>query len=140
MAIIKVRATQDGHYGGYYRIGPVDSDQGYRPGEIFEVDDAPYEVKDEHGRPMPELDETGKPIPVMVGGKQKVNPETGRPMFKIKMASFFSKEWMERVSDDAEVTNDYPPFQQPSQYRIKKVKGQPKPTIVLPTVPVESPI
>lgn len=139
--MIKVRAKQDGTYGGYYRYGPIESDQGTKPGEVFEVDETPYEVKDEHGRPMLELDLDGKKIPIMVGGKQKVDGN-GRPMFKIKMASFFAPDWMERVNDDAEVTFDYPPFQVHPIYREKKKKGlaQSAPVIALPTIPVESPI
>lgn len=138
--MIKVRATQDGHYGGYYRKGPIETDAGRQPGEVFEVDEKPYEVKDEHGRAINELDENGKRIPVMVGGKQKMD-ENGKPVFKVKMASFFTPEWMERVNDDADVTNDYPPFQVPSVYKKKNPKmSSGAATVVMPTIPTESPI
>lgn len=142
MAKIKVRATQDGTYGGYYRHGPIESDQGNIPGEIFEVEDKVYELKDEHDRPIYETDEFGKPIPIMANGKQKVDPATGRQMYKVKTACFFSPVWMERVNDNAEVTYDHPEFQQPAVYRIKRPRGQGPAVVAMPTAPVsaESPI
>jgi len=139
--MIKVRATQDGTYKGYYYKGPIETEKGTFPGEIFEVEEAPYELKDEHGRPLLELDENGKRIPIMVGAKQKVDAN-GKPMFKIKMASFFAPEWMERVNDDADVTHDYPPFEVHPVYRAKKPKNmsQTPVKVVLPEIPMESPI
>lgn len=145
--MIKVRATQDGHYGGYYRKGPIETDRGSEPGEVFEVDEVPHEVLDEQGRPIYEKDENGKPVPVLVDGKQKIDPATKKPIFKIKMKSFFSAQWMERVADNTEVTNDYPPIEEArkhgplSVYLKKKPKNSSPATVVaMPSVPVESPI
>lgn len=143
--MIKVRATKDGVYGGYYRKGPQETNSGTIPGEVFEVDEVPYEVMDEHNRPMPELDIDEKKIPVMAGGKQKMDAN-GRPMFKVRMASFFTTEWMERVPDETEVTNDYPAIEDVrkhgplSFYREKPAKGQKAVSVAVPAVPVESPI
>lgn len=145
MALIKVRAIKDGIYANYYRTGPIELQDGnVRPGEVFEVEDAPYDLKDEQGRPIYELDENGKRIPVIAqGGKQKINASDGKPMFKVKTASFFSAEWMERVNDDAEVTHDYPPFTVLPFYREKKNKNptKPVPVVAMPqAVSTESPI
>lgn len=105
---MKVRATQDGHYGGYYR----------EEGEVFEIDAKPYEVKDEAGRPVIELDDAGKP---------KLGPG-GKP--KIKMATNFSAVWMEEVPEEEDATFDYPPAGILPQYREKKVKkGKAEPSI-----------
>lgn len=147
--MIKVRATQDGHYGGYYRNGPIESDKGTQPGEVFEVDDAVFEVKDEHDRPIYELDADGKKIPILANGKPKLDA-SGRPMFKIKTASLFSQAWMERVGDEEEITNDYPPADNMRKHGPLKVYLKPKikaskfvppgVQVAVPAVPVESPI
>lgn len=138
--MIKVRATRDGHYGGYYRYGPVDSDQGYQPGEIFEVDEKPFPVTDEQGKPVQEMEPTGgidekgnklfKLAWMTENGKVKKDA-SGQPIPNIRMTSYFSPTWMERVSDDEEVTFDYPPFALPSAYKVKKAKGVK--TVSLPT-------
>src|ERR1700683_5069638 len=119
--ILTGRATQDGYYENYYYKGPVTSDEGYFPGEVFQVDATPYAAKDAKGKPILVLDEAGAKIPVLDSkGKQRFD-ETGKPMFKIKMASFFAKEWMERVPDDTELSYpDRPKWQIPEAYRIKK--------------------
>lgn len=126
---MKVRATADGTYGGYYRKGPIVSDDGSFLGEVFEIDDKPYVVLDlDTGKPAFEKDVEGKVI---------VDPKTKKP--KIKMASWFTSSWMEEVSDDVPYTAeidpkfDYPPFQIPVQYREQKlykgpVKKVPQPT------------
>lgn len=120
---MKVRATQDGHYGGYYRYGPRENENGAMiPGEVFEIDAAPFEMKDEHGKPIVEMDEDGKPIPVVVNGKQKM--EEGKPVFRIRMATRFSPAWMVRVPDDVDVTNEEQvgQFGILKEYRVKKPK------------------
>lgn len=137
--MIKVRALRDGHYGGYYRYGPVDSDQGHQPGEIFEVDEKPFPVTDERGKPVQEMEPTGgldekgnrlfKLAWVTEAGKIKKDAN-GQPIPKIRMTSYFSPTWMERVSDDEEVTYDYPAFVPPAAYREKKQKAGK--TITLP--------
>lgn len=109
--MIKVKATKDGIYAGYYRT--VD--------EVFEIDEKPFEVKDEFGRPVPEMDENGKPVHAMKNGKPVIDAN-GKSVFKTRMATWFTTEWMERVGEEADITNDYPPFQMPSVYREKKTK------------------
>jgi hypothetical protein len=138
--MIKVRATKDGTYGGYFRNGPIDSDQGYQPGEVFELDEKPFVIKDTQGNPVQEMEPTGqldanggkimKPVWEMENGKVKKDAN-GRPVPKLKMATWFSSEWMERVGDDTDVTYDYPPFEVPAPYRIKKQKTD-KAVVVLP--------
>ncbi len=129
---MKVRAKEDGTYAGYYRRGPDDS--GF-PGEVFEIDEKPYEVRDpETGKALYELSEEGKPVQLTdEKGKPKFDSK-GKPLFKIRMDTWFSEKWMERVSDDAEVTFDYPPFEIPVMYRMKKQKST-TPT----SMPVHSP-
>lgn len=102
---MKVRATQDGVYAGYYRV----------EGEIFEIDSKSFQVKDQDGKTAYELDDKGN---AKKDQKGNLIP---------RMGSFFSKRWMEQVSEDEMVTNDYPPFQLPTPYRIaKKRQGDPK--------------
>lgn len=109
---MKVRATQDGHYGGYYRLGPHEEADGtITPGDVFEIDATPHALNDEHGRPQLELDLDGKPIPVLdKKGEPKIDSE-GKKIFKIKMATAFSPEWMEPVNEDATIT--YPDQERP---------------------------
>lgn len=111
---MKVRATQDGHYGGYYRIGPIIGDQGSFPGEVFEIDDRLFPISDAEGKPVFELDADGK----------KVVGQYNKP--KVKMGSHFSPVWMEKVPEETEITYDYPPFEIPVQYRVKKKHNAPK--------------
>lgn len=141
--MIRVRATKDGTYAGYVWYGPSESDQGTVPGDIFDIDATPFQVKDERGRPVQEMEPTGQVDAngqktyrlawVMENGKVKKD-EYGQPIPKIKMATFFSLNWMERVPDDAELS--FPdrdiPFKIPEPYRVKK---QTKPTkaIALPS-------
>jgi hypothetical protein len=113
---MKVRATQDGHYGGYYRLGPFENPDGtMAEGEVFEIDAKPYEMKDpETGRPLQEMAQTGeldtqgrpifKPLWIL---DHKGNPKKdshGNLIPKIRMATMFSPEWMEPVNDDATIT------------------------------------
>lgn len=134
---MKVRATQDGTYGGYYRVGP--SEDGQFPGEVFEIDDKPFEIRDPAtGKALLELDENGKPIALMdEKGKQRYDGK-GKPMFRIRMGSWFSAKWMERVGDNIEVTFDYPAFEIPVLYRQKK-KPVGESTGMPTTMPIHSP-
>lgn len=131
---MKVRATQDGTYAGYYRMGPTE-DGAFR-GEVFEIDEKPFEVRDpETGKALPELDEDGHRIKLLdEKGKQRYDSK-GNALFKIRMASWFSPSWMEKVDDSEEITFDYPPFELPLIYRMKKAKGGSVPT----QMPVHSP-
>lgn len=121
--ILTVRATQDGYYANYHYRGPIDADEGYTPGEVFQVDATPYVVKDGKGNPVFQLNDEGQRIPVLdAKGKQKLD-ENGKKLWKIKMASFFASEWMERVEDDTELSYpDRPAWKIPEAYRIKKNK------------------
>lgn len=113
---MRVRATRDGHYGGYYRLGPIIGNTAQETfiGEVFDVDD----------RPCPVLDlETGKPIFEMHSNGKPVIDEKGKP--KMKTKSFFSPTWMEKVSEDTPITYDYPAFEIPVQYRERKVNNAP---------------
>ena len=110
---MKVRALQDGHYGGYYRLGPIIGDQGSFAGEVFEIKEENFPILDmETGKPVFELSENGKVV---------IDQKTNKP--KIKMGSWFSPDWMEKVSDDTPITYDYPPFQIPTPYRALKASG-----------------
>lgn len=121
--ILTVRATQDGYYANYYYKGPITSDEGYFPGEVFQVDATPYACKDEKGKPVYELDGDGSKIPILDKKGNHVLDERGKKSFKIKMATFFAPEWMDRVPDDTPLTYpDRPKWQIPEVYRIKKQK------------------
>ena len=104
--IIKVRATQDGTYNGYYRLGPKEEPDGtVTTGDVFTVDATPYVCKDEYGHPQLERDQDGKPVPVLdEKGNPKIEKATGKKVFRVKMATMFAPEWMEPVNDDATVT------------------------------------
>jgi hypothetical protein len=129
--ILTVRATQDGVYGNYLYKGPITSDEGYTPGEVFQVDATPYPLLDHHGKAVFDLDEDGKKIQVFDAKGKAVLTEKGKLTFKIKMATFFSPTWMERVEDDTELTYpDRPKWTIPEAYRIKKNK--PVRTVALP--------
>lgn len=136
--ILTVRATKDGVYGNYYYRGPIDSDQGYTPGEVFQVDATPYEVKDGNGKPVYELTYDGAKIALLdAKGKQLVDANR-KKMFKLKMATMFSSEWMERVEDDTELTYpDRPKWKIPEAYKIRKTK--PVKTVALPSDIAELP-
>lgn len=121
--ILTVRATQDGYYANYLYKGPIDADEGYTPGEVFQVDATPYIVKDEHGNPVFALADDGKRIPLMDKKGKQILDANGKKMWKVKMASFFAPEWMERVADDTDLTYpDRQPWKIPEAYRIKKNK------------------
>ncbi len=112
---MRVRAIKDGTYGGYFRVGPIIGEQGSFPGEVFEIDNRPFPILDIDGKPIFELNEDKKSI---IG-------KDGKP--KMKMGVWFSPEWMVRVSDDEPITNDYPKFEIPIQYRERKINpNQPK--------------
>lgn len=150
--MIRVRATQDGTYAGHYWQGPVTTDQGYKPGDVFDVENKLYIVKDEHGNPVQEFEPTGqvddkgnktyrKAWLMDANGKMKKDAN-GQPIPKIKMASYFSKTWMEEVPPTTELTYpDREPYRLPEPYRVKRQPGQPQKTVALPTelpAPTES--
>ena len=58
---MKVRATQDGHYGGYYRSGPITTEQGTIDGVVFEISDEIFPILDIDGKKVLETNEEGKP-------------------------------------------------------------------------------
>lgn len=119
--MIRVRATKDGHYGGYYRNGPQNvGTPGYIPGEVFDVDETPYALKDHDGRPVYERDLDGTVLFEMENGKPKMD-KAGKKIPKVQMGNLFTEEWMERVSDDEPITNDYPPAQLPRQMLAPKI-------------------
>lgn len=121
---MKVRATRDGTYGGYYREGPVDGIPGIVPGsngEVFTIDDRPYAAIDpDTKKPVmePVLDARGNPImetvmmqavdekgnPVVGGDKKPLMSPVQRPRLKPRMFSWFSPEWMEKVPANTPVT------------------------------------
>lgn len=115
---MKVRAKQDGHYGGYYRVGPHESPQGdgtIIDGEVFEIDATPHLCLDESKRPIQEMAQTGeinpvtgqpilRPVWILDGNGKPKRDKDGNMIPKNKMATFFSPEWMEPVNDDATVT------------------------------------
>jgi hypothetical protein len=107
---MRVRATQDGHYGGYFRVGPFVSDTGNFEGEVFEIEERLFPVLDIEGNPCFELDEKGSRI---IG-------KDGKP--KMKMGSWFAPVWMEQVEASTPITWEYPPFQIPVQYRELKIR------------------
>lgn len=129
---MKVRATQDGTYAGYNRKGPVTTDEGHFPGEVFEISDEQFAVLDAAGKPVYEIDEEGK----IVRGQHN------KPV--IKMKGWFSSRWMEKVSDETPLTAeldpafDYPPFQIPVQYRVKKSNWNVKPGVGPAKTPISS--
>lgn len=130
--ILTVRATADGVYGNYLYKGPIESDQGYTAGDVFQVDATPYEVLDDKKKPVYALDEDKNKIPLMDTKGRQITDDKGHKMFKIKMATFFSKNWMERVADDTELTYpDRPKWKIPDAYKIKKNK--PVKTVELPS-------
>lgn len=139
---MRVRATQNGTYGGYEREGPIDAVPGVSmglQGEVFEIDEKPYPAVDpETGKPVMEqvLDARGNPIidTVMVQAvDEKGNPVVGhdkkplmqpvqRPRMRQKMWSWFSPEWMEKVPADTPITyeeKERPRTVHPA-YRAKK--------------------
>lgn len=139
---MRVRATKDGTYGGFLREGPVDPVPGISggiTGEVFDIEDKLYPAVDpESGKAVmePVLDARGNPIIDMVmvqAVDEKGNPVVGsdkkplmnsvqRPRMRAKMWSWFSSEWMEKVSDDTPITYDErerPRGAHPA-YRLKK--------------------
>ena len=126
---MRVRALQDGTYAGYYRKGPVTTDDGHFPGEVFEISDEQFPVLDATGKPIHEVDEEGN---IKRGQHNK-------PI--VKMRGWFSSRWMEKVSDSTPLTAeldpafDYPPFQIPVQYRERKQNFNVKPGVGSAKVP-----
>lgn len=139
---MRVRCLQDGHYGGYYRYGPINSESGFVPGEVFEISDEKFILKDGNNNPIPEMiekqvtQETWKPIYDKSGNvtfDKNGTPlvERDKPIIKKEMVqavdekgnakfltgSWFAPEWMERVPDNTACTYRYPPFQIPVHYR-----------------------
>lgn len=119
---MKVRAKQDGHYGGYYRIGPHENADGSQElGEVFEIDATPHAVLDHRGKPLQEMQQTGdldnlgrpvmKPVWILGENGKPKRDGNGNLIAKTQMATFFSPEWMEPVNDDATVT--YPDQSKP---------------------------
>ena len=147
---MKVRATQDGTYGGYFRHGPITGADGTVPGEVFEISDEVVLLReptfDGQGEGAPQMepavdkdgsvmmeriqkqavDTNGNPI---VDEKHKpVMVTTERVKMRQRTTTHFAANWMEKMPDDAEVTYDYPKFEIPSQYReIKKRASAPVP-------------
>jgi hypothetical protein len=135
---MKVRATQDGTYGGYYRHGPIQTENGNIEGEIFEIEDGEWPAIDpETKKPIMDVQTKEGQIVMERVSKQAVdgkgNPvidEKGRPVMisveqpkvKARMWNWFDAGWMEKVSDDEEATYDLPKFEIPPQYRVKKAK------------------
>jgi len=123
---MRVRATKDGTYGGYLREGPIEAVPGVtigQMGEVFDIDDRPYPAIDpETLKPIMEqvLDSRGNPIidkvmvqavdergnPIHGNDKKPVMAPIERPRLRPKMWSWFSPEWMEKVSDDTPLTYD----------------------------------
>lgn len=146
---MRVRATKDGTYGGFYREGPIEGVPGITggaPGEVFEIDEKPYPAVDpDTGAPIMEqvLDGRGNPIIDMVmvqAVDEKGNPVVGsdkrplmnsvqRPRLRQKMWHWFAPDWMEKVSPDEPITyeeNSRPRGVHPN-YKIKKQAGAGKP-------------
>jgi hypothetical protein len=125
-----VRATQDGTYNGYYRLGPKEEADGtVTDGDIFIVDATPYVAKDEYGHPQLEKDADGQPIPVLDDkGNPKIDKATGKKVFRVKMATMFAREWMEPVNEDATVTapNEEVPMGVLPDYRERNLKAPKK--------------
>lgn len=147
--MIRVQATKDGTYAGHYWEGPVDSDQGHKPGDVFDIDEKPYAIKDEQGNPLQDMEPTGQVDEkgnktfrlawIMEGGKIKKDAH-GQPIPKLRMASFFSSEWMVRVADDTPLTYpDREPYRLPEPYRAKKQQA-PATKVALPVEQPVSPI
>lgn len=136
---MRVRAKADGTYGGYFRHGPIQGDNGLIPGEVFEILDGEWPALDpETKRPImdPIIGADGQAVMERVSRQAvdgKGNPvvdENGRsvkiaveqPKLKARMWSWFNPDWMEKVSADEEVAYDLPPFQVLPEYRDKKQK------------------
>jgi hypothetical protein len=122
--MIKVRATADGTYGGYFREGPIQGIPGVTSGaegEVFEIDEKPYPaIEPESGKPIMEqvLDGRGNPIietvmvqavdergnPVVNADKKPLLTPVNRPRLKPRMWTWFSPEWMEKVHPDTPIT------------------------------------
>ena len=112
---MKVRAKEDGVYGGHYRHGPYTDDNNvYHEGEVFEIDATPFPKKDEHGNPIQKMEPTGeisqatgqlimKKVWVMDGDKIKKDRQ-GQPIPVYEMATLFSSRWMEPVNEDASIS------------------------------------
>lgn len=123
---MRVRATKDGTYGGYYRYGPVDGVAGVssgEQGEVFEIDDKPYVAVDpETGKEImePVFNSRGEPIidnvmvqavdekgnPVVGADKKPIMNTVQRPRMKRKFWSWFSPDWMEKVPADTPISDD----------------------------------
>jgi hypothetical protein len=121
---MRVRATRDGTYGGFYREGPTEGIPGISGGtggEVFDIDDKPYAAIDpDTGKPVmePVLDSRGNPIMEMVmmqAVDEKGNPVVGsdkkpimapiqRPRMKPRMWTWFTPEWMEKVPANTPIT------------------------------------
>lgn len=146
---MRVRATRDGTYNGYYREGPVNEIPGIAqgtPGEVFDIDDKPIAATDpETGKPimepvldslgnpvidtvmLPAVDEKGNPI-LRSDDKPKMMP-VQRPRMRQKYYSWFNPEWMEKVPDTTPITfeENILPRGVHSSMRIKKQPNrQPK--------------
>ena len=137
--MIKVRATQDGVYNGYRKLGPKEeADGSVSSGDIFTVDATPYVCKDEYGHPLLERDQDGTPVAVLDDkGNPKIDRATGKKVFRVKMATMFAPEWMEAINEDATVTapNEETPLgvlPQMRQGNLHKPKVVPARAVKLP--------
>lgn len=118
---MKVRAKQDGHYGGHYRLGPYEDDFGSHEGEVFEIDATPHAKKDERGNPIQKMEPTGEISPLtgqlvmkkvwVMDGKNVKKDSDGQPIPIYEMATSFSPTWMDAVNEDATIT--YAQFAEP---------------------------
>lgn len=114
--LIKVQATQDGVYGGYYRYGPHLTEEGPQAGDVFTIDAEPKPVLDDNGKPVQDMIQTGeinpstglpilRPAWVLDGNGKPKKDAKGNLIPKIRMATAFAAEWMVPVNDDATVTH-----------------------------------
>lgn len=108
---MRVRATQAGHYGDYYRD----------EGSVFDIDDRKFPVLDEHGHAVleqvldakgqpavdmvdvPVLDDAGKPV--LDPAKKPIVNKVAKPKMQVKTWGWFTSVWMEKVPDDTPLTS-----------------------------------
>lgn len=139
---MRVRATQDGVYAGYYYHGPIMTENGDFPGAVFEIDDKIYPALDERGRPVMEVmqDANGDPIiekvevqmvnaqnvPIADDKGKPIMTSIEKPKLQPKTWTWFSPTWMEKVPANTPITYDLPPFEIPLPYRESKKRVEPQ--------------